>query len=92
MKKIIPINIWSNGASKQGVEFSLAVVYDDLTTYSSFYYQILSDIGEKLADGNLTISGEEYTAWTGANEDAYIWSLAKLGLTVVPEETTPSVV
>ena len=36
-----------------------------------------------LATGNVSMSGEDYTAWTGSNDDAYEFCAEALNLTIV---------
>jgi len=50
------------------------------------YYQLLSEDGTQLAQGNLTIDGEEYQSWGEAsdiNSEAYVIAATKLGLTLI---------
>jgi hypothetical protein len=39
-------------------------------------------IGQTLADGNITMSGENYLSWSGDNNDAYSYIAAELNLTL----------
>lgn len=93
MKQIQPVNIWLNGQSKQANTISMYVVNDNLLNSASFYYQLLSvtivdekDTSEQLAQGNLTMSGQDYIDWnvdTDINNAAYTWAAAQLNLTLV---------
>ena len=45
--------------------------------------KVVTSYPQLLVEGNLTMSGEDYTAWDAdpsANEAAYTWALAKLNL------------
>jgi hypothetical protein len=44
-------------------------------------------IGQTLAEGNVTMDGDDYLAWNGSNDDAYSYIATKLNLTLVPETT-----
>jgi hypothetical protein len=94
---IQPISSWQNGQEKLGTEFNLRLIGDDLATTATFYYSISSvevshleeevkvidTYAQLLVEGNLTMSGKDYTAWDAdpsANEAAYTWALDKLNL------------
>ena len=92
MKAIQPVTIWVNGQNKQGVWLNAYIVNDNLSTTALFYWSILSagvevdQQGDKLSEGNLTISGQDYIIW-GENSDvnlaAYEWIADQLGLTLI---------
>ena len=100
MKTISPVSIWDNGTVQEGTILNAYCINDNLSTSGTFYYQILSEnidltVGQQLAQGNLTMTGEEYQAWQ-TNEYAYDWVAAQLNLTItgdyvppVPPEPTP---
>ena len=86
MKAIQPVLIWSNGANAQATQLSLTIINDNLSTSATLYYQLLSEDGIQLAQGNLTIDGEEYQSWGEAsdvNSDAYVIAATKLALTLI---------
>jgi hypothetical protein len=88
--KISPISSWQNGQEKQGTEFILRIINDDLSTSASFYYSISTEqteenVSQVLVDGNLTLNGADYQAWDSsisANQWAYNWAANKLNLTI----------
>jgi hypothetical protein len=88
--KINPISSWQNGQEKQGTEFKLSLISDNLSTSAQFYYQIQTEqtenyITQVLVDGNLNLDGEDYQNWDAnpsANEWAITWALEKLNLTL----------
>lgn len=86
MKQIQPINIWKNGQQKQVNYISLRVVHDDLANSAIFYYTLNTnntDETEIVADGNVSIGGQEYQDWgetMDINEDAYTIAATKLNL------------
>jgi hypothetical protein len=89
--KISPISSWQNGQEKQGTEFDLRIINDNLSTSATFYYSISTEqteesISQVLVDGNLTLSGADYQTWdssVSANEWAYNWAAAQLKLTII---------
>lgn len=83
MKKIKPISIWSSGQVKLATKMHLSG-NDNLISSIVFYYSLHSDIGERLADGNLTMSGDDYKSWQ-ENQYAWEWVATKLGITILPD-------
>jgi hypothetical protein len=97
MKKIEPVTIWKNGESQEANLLNAYIINDNLQTSCSFYYQLCSSgegteamplvIGQTLAEGNVTMNGDDYLAWNGSNDDAYSYIATKLNLTLIPETT-----
>jgi len=86
MKAIQPVSIWANGVNSQATQLSLTIINDNLSTSATLYYQLLSEDGVQLAQGNLTIDGEEYQTWGEAsdiNSDAYTIAASKLSLILI---------
>lgn len=91
MKQIQPIQVWKNGEEKQANTFNLILINDDLATSATFYYQLIASSTdeegnvstEQLADGNCSMSGEDYTNWDDSNDGAYNYVAGKLNLTIV---------
>jgi hypothetical protein len=85
MKAIQPVSIWANGVNSQATQLSLNIINDNLSTSATLYYQLLTEDGTQLAQGNLTIDGEEYQTWGEAsdiNNAAYDIACSKLSLTL----------
>jgi hypothetical protein len=92
MKKIEPVQVWKNG---EQLEASLlnATSQDNLDNSCNFYYQLLvgGDGTEAMpimysvpvAEGDLSLSGEQYLAWDGTNDAAYVYIAEKLNLTLL---------
>jgi hypothetical protein len=89
MKQIETIQIWKNGESQEANLLNAYIINDNLSTYCSFYYKLCSSgeqpdsIGQTLADGNVTMDGENYLLWNGDNNDAYSYIAAELNLTLI---------
>lgn len=88
MKEIQPISIWSNGQQKSGTVLNMYSINDNLSTSATFYYSILVDSvsNERVAEGNLTMDGQDYIDWgaaTDINDEAFVWAAGKLNLTLV---------
>ena len=91
MKSINNVQVWKNGEEKQANTFNLILINDDLATSATFYYQLIASSTdeegnvstEQLADGNCSMSGEDYTNWDDSNDGAYNYVAGKLNLTIV---------
>ncbi len=84
MKSIESVNIWKNGESQEANLLNAYIINDNLESSCTFYYQLCSSgegteamplvIGQTLADGNVTMSGEDYTNWDDSNDAAYSYA------------------
>ena len=93
MKQIEPIGIWKNGESFEANLLNAYIINDNLESSCTFYYQLCSSgegtealplvIGQTLADGNVTMSGEDYINWDDSNDAAYAYIAEKLNLTII---------
>jgi hypothetical protein len=88
MKAIQPVSIWANGVNSQATQLLLSIVNDNLQSFATLYYQLLSEDGTQLAQGNLTIDGEEYQTWgasSDVNNEAYVIAANKLSLILIQD-------
>jgi hypothetical protein len=86
MKEIQPVSIWYKGQMVQATIFNMNSISDDLSTSATFYYQLFSATNIQLAEGNLTMDGFDYEAYStspDSNAYAYQWGAEKLNLTLV---------
>lgn len=93
MKSIEPISIWKNGESFEANLLNAYIINDNLATACTFYYQLCSSgegteeaplvIGQSLAEGNITMDGEDYLNWDDSNNAAYLYIAEKLNLTII---------
>ncbi len=93
MKQIEPIGIWKNGESQEANILNAYIINDNLATACTFYYQLCSSgegteamplvIGQTLAEGNITMNGEDYLNWDDSNNAAYLYIAEKLNLTII---------
>jgi len=86
MKQIQPVSIWYNGIMLSATIFNMTSISDDLSTNAIFYYQLFTDINQQVAEGNLTMTGFDYEAYStspDSNAYAYQWGATKLNLTLV---------
>jgi len=97
MEKIEAVQIWKNGEQLEATLINAIIVNDNLESACTFYYQLLTggqgteampiSVGQSVAEGNISLSGEDYLAWNGSNDYAYSFIATKLNLTLVPETT-----
>lgn len=90
MKTIEPISIWDNGTVQEAIILNAYCINDNLSTSASFYYSLLSNSMQQLAQGNLSMSGEVYDAWQ-TNDYAYNWVASQLNLTITGDYVPPVV-
>jgi hypothetical protein len=86
MKTIQPISIWYNGEMVQATIFNMASVNDNLINTAIFYYQLFSSANIQIAQGNLTMEGFDYQAYStspDSNNYAYQWGATQLNLTII---------
>jgi hypothetical protein len=91
MRAIQPVTIWANGQDSQANSFDLAIVFDNLNSAATFYYQLLEtsvstegqETSVQLSQGNLSMDGQTYSSWDGSNNAAYTWAAGQLNLTLL---------
>jgi hypothetical protein len=93
MRKIQPIQAWKNGEQLEANLLNAYIINDNLATSCSFYYSLNTSgdgteamplvLGQVVAEGNLTMSGDDYIAWDNSNEQAYAYIAEKLNLTLI---------
>lgn len=97
MKQIAPVTIWVNGQSKSAQYLQVTGINDNYESSATNYWQMFTmnvdaegveSMGEAVAQGNLTIDGQDYINWgdqpaMAINEWIYDWVADKLNLTIV---------
>lgn len=99
MRNIEPVQIWYNGQSKQASVLDARIINDDLKSSCTFYYELREAntvtppseeggqesvyAGVRLAEGNVSLSGDDYLNWDGANDFAFQFIADHLNLTLV---------
>lgn len=91
MKTIQAVNVWNNGQMKSATKFNMNSIFDDLETSATFYYELLAvktdaegnESTEQVAQGNLSMTGQEYQNWDDSNDAAYVWGATQLSLTII---------
>ena len=92
MKDIQPIQIWKNGAIKTASVLNATIINDNLSSSCTFYWQLKeaeSVVDEQpiaveiLADGNVTMSGDDYDNWDGSNDYAFVYIANQINVTII---------
>lgn len=89
MKTIQPVSIWINGQSKEAKILNAYAINVTLNQSATFYYSLMGENadgsqGEQLAQGNLSMIGEDYAQWEIDNY-AWDWVASQLNLTITGE-------
>jgi hypothetical protein len=93
MKSIEPVTAWKNGEQLEANLLNAYIINDNLESSCSFYYSLNTSgdgteamplvLGQVVAEGNITMNGEDYIAWDNSNEAAYAYIAEKLNLTLI---------
>lgn len=88
MKSIQPIQIWSNGQLKTASELDARIINDDLQTSCTFYWELKEASteetqGQQLAQGNVTMAGDDYLNWDGTNNEAYAFIANQINVVIL---------
>jgi hypothetical protein len=93
MKSIEPVQAWKNGEQLEANLLNAYIINDNLESSCSFYYSLNTSgdgteamplvLGQVVAEGNITMNGEDYIAWDNSNEAAYAYIAEKLNLTLI---------
>jgi hypothetical protein len=93
MKRIQPVTAWKNGEQLEASLLNAIIVNDNLETACTFYYQLLTggdgteampiSVGQSVAEGNISLSGEDYLSWSGDNAYAFEYIASKLNLILI---------
>jgi len=85
MKNIQPIQIWKNGQSLTASLLDAIIINDNLSSSCTFYWMLKEDgeEGQVLADGNATMSGEDYDGWDGNNDYAFEYIAEQINVTIL---------
>lgn len=96
-KQIEPVTIWTNGESKVAEYLQVTGINDNYESSATNYWALFTKVvdaegvesmGEQVAQGNLTISGQDYINWgdqpaMSINAWIYNWVADQLNLTII---------
>jgi hypothetical protein len=87
MKNISPVTIWKNGQQLTASVLDAIIINDNLSTSCTFYWMLKEDlddeVGQTLADGNVTMTGEDYDNWDGTNDYAFEYIATQINVTIL---------
>jgi hypothetical protein len=93
MKTIEPVSIWDNGQVLEAKILNAYAINVTLGTSATFYYSLLTEnvdlsVGQQVAQGNLSMTGEAYAQWE-VDSYAWDWVAAQLNLTITGDYVPP---
>jgi hypothetical protein len=88
MKTIKTVSIWDNGTTQEANILNAYAVNVSLGNSATFYYSLLSESMQQLAQGNLTMTGEDYLSWD-VDTFAWDWIAKKLNLVITGDYVAP---
>ena len=88
MKTIQPIQSWANGQVVEATILDAYAIQDNLTSSATFWYGIFDDAMEQVSQGNLVMTGSDYTAYL-TNQFAWDWVATSLNLTITGDYVPP---
>ena len=85
MKNIQPIQIWKNGQSLTASVLDAIIINDNLSSSCTFYWMLKEEgeEGQVLADGNTTMTGEDYDNWDGSNDYAFEYIAEQINVSII---------
>jgi len=92
MREIQPIQIWKNGEVKTASILDAQIISDNLQSNCTFYWQLKEAdsvvdeqtiSGQTLADGNASLSGEDYDNWDGSNDYAFSYIATQINVVLL---------
>jgi hypothetical protein len=93
MKLIESVSIWNNGQANVASILNAYAVNVTLDKSATFFYSLNSikedgNLGDVLAQGNVTMDGDDYPTW---QEDTAAWEFiaSKLNLTITGDYVAP---
>lgn len=90
MKTIQPVQSWANGQVVEATILDAYAIQDNLTSSATFWYGIFDDSMGQVSQGNLVMTGSDYTAYL-TNQYAWDWIATQLNLTIIGDYVPPVV-
>jgi hypothetical protein len=92
MKTIEKIPTWVKGQAVTATIFNLRPIGGELFQSASFYYALLDDNKTLVAEGNLSLSGEDYQEWGDDDNYPYNYAAEKLNLVITGDYVEPVII
>lgn len=80
--------MWDKGQSKEATILNAYAINVSLNNSATFWYGLMTDSMEFLAQGNLVMSGEDYQLWD-ADEWAWDFIAGELSLVITGDYVAP---
>tara|TARA_R110000868_G_scaffold2535_1_gene18325 strand:- start:1243 stop:1551 length:309 start_codon:yes stop_codon:yes gene_type:complete len=90
MKTISAVQSWANGQVVEATILDAYAIQDNLTSSATFWYGIFDDDMGQVFQGNLVMTGSDYTAYL-TNQFAWDWVAQQLNLTITGDYVPPVV-
>ena len=98
MKQIEPVQIWTNGTLKTAEFLQVIGINDNYESSATNYFALFTKVTdaegvesacEQIAQGNTTISGQDYVNWgdqpaMAINEWIYDWVANEINVVILP--------
>jgi hypothetical protein len=88
MKEITPIQVWQSGEVVEAKILNAYAISVTLDQSASFYYGLLTESKQTVAQGNLSMDTETYDQWE-LDSFAWDWVAQQLNLTITGEYVPP---
>ena len=88
MKEITPIQVWQNGEVVEAKILNAYAVSVTLDQGASFYYGLLTETKQTVAQGSLSMDTEAYEQWE-LDSYAWDWIASQLNLTILGDWADP---
>jgi hypothetical protein len=88
MKEITPIQVWQSGEFVEAKILNAYAVSVTLDQGASFYYGLLTESKQTVAQGNLIMDSETYDQWE-LDSFAWDWIASQLNLTILGDWVDP---
>lgn len=82
MKTIQPIQMWFDGQTQEATILEVYPTGGQLNNSMTFYYALKNAQGARLADGNITIAGEDYQGWVDSDDYVFEFVAAQKNLVI----------
>jgi|688.fasta_scaffold987017_2 hypothetical protein len=93
MVNIQPVSVWKDGQGFQASVLNAVITNDDMKSFARFHYELKTEDsqdeqgnivnGKVLAEGDISMSSDDYAIWDNSNDSAYEYIADKLNLTII---------
>jgi hypothetical protein len=62
-RPIKEVKIWRDGVQYDANDIDVVIAFDNCESSATIYYKLSDSTGQIVADGNITIAGDDYREW-----------------------------